>query len=341
MDRAAERFFLLVRKYLEVHLPHRRGVSPQTVRSYRQALSQYVDYLIDDEGVPVGKVSFDAVTEDSICGFLDKLESRGCSVSTRNQRLAALRAFLAFAAQEDVSCIAVLARAQRVPKKKASRLPVGYLGEEDLAALFEQPDASKPKGLRDLVILVMLYDTAARASELVGISLCDLHLNLRSPYAVLHGKGSKIRSVPLMDRTVELLGDYIARFHTGSSPTDPLFYTTIGGARKRMSYENVAKLVAKYGKQAKASHGAFPDHLHPHMLRHTRAMHLYQDGIPLSYVKEVLGHSNINTTSIYASSDVEMLRKAMAPLDIELPTASPVPSWQDDRERLMKMAGLR
>ena len=76
------------------------------------------------------------------------------------------------------------------------------------------------------------------------------------------------------------------------------------------------------------------------LLRHTRAMHLYQDGVPLSYVKEVLGHSNINTTSIYASADLEMLRKVMEPLDMDLPTASPMPRWDNEKERLMKLAGL-
>lgn len=341
MKAGSERLYLLIRKFLEVHLPARRGASANTVRSYKAAIAQFVDHLTDGLGRRAEDLTFDDFGEGEIAGFLDSLEARGLTVSTRNQRLAAIRAFLSFAAQEDVSCMAVLAAAQRVPKKKTVNRVIGYLSEEQLSALLSQPDQGSWRGRRDLLILAMLYDTAARASELVGLRLGGIHLRGSCPYVVLHGKGNKARSVPLMSGTVDLLAAFIAEHHAESTAADPLVFTLAHGERRSMSYENVSKIVAKYGESAAAECPGFPQRLHAHMLRHTRAMHLFQDGVPLSYVKEILGHSNINTTSIYASADLEMLRKAMAPLDVDLPTTLSIPSSKDEKERLMRLAGLR
>lgn len=339
MRSEAESLFSMIRRFLEVWLPLQRGASPATVRSYRTALRQFVGHLADGCGGRLDHVSFSSVTEESLSSYLDSLEERGCGVSTRNQRLAAIRSFLSYAALEDVALVAVLAEAQRTPVKKGITKKVEYLNEDQLKALFGQPDPSVPKGLRDLAILVALYDTAARARELLGIKLGDLRLGTH-PYVVLHGKGQKLRSVPLMGRTVELLERYMREFHEDRIANESLFYTVIGGRRKEMSYENVSKMVAKYGRMAASASDGFPDRLHAHTLRHTRAMHLYQDGVPLSYVKDVLGHSNINTTSIYASADLEMLRRAMAPLDRPLETFAPLPDWHEENEKLMRLAGL-
>lgn len=340
MNRDAEALFVTIRRFLETYLPLQRGASPNTVRSYRAALKQYVDHLVDVEGIRVDRLSFSSITEGSLTSYLDSVESSGCSVSTRNQRLAAIRSFLAYAATEDVANLAVLAKAGRVPKKKAPSAPVEYLQQAQLEALFAQPDTSTRIGLRDLTMLVMLYDTAARIRELLGIRIQDLHLGSH-PYVVLHGKGQKARSVPLMGRTVELNDHYMREYHPTRIATSALFYTVIGGERRRMSYENASKMVAKYGALAAKDCDGFPARLHAHTLRHTRSMHLYQDGVPLSYIKDLLGHSNINTTSIYASADLQMLREAMSPLDKPLETFAPLPDWEGEREKLMRLAGLR
>lgn len=340
MNREAEELFAAVRRFLEVYLPLQRGASSNTVRSYRTAIKQFVDYLIDGAGTRIDRLSFSSITIESLSGYLDSVEAAGCGVATRNQRLAAIKSFLSYAAMEDVARVAVLAQADRVPQKKCPRMPVEYLSEGELESLLAQPDPSTRIGLRDLTILVMLYDTAARIRELLGIQLQDLHLGAH-PYVVLHGKGQKVRAVPLMGRTVDLVGRYMKEFHPDKIATTNLFYTVVGGRRKEMSYENASKMVAKYGAMAAAACEGFPNRLHAHTLRHTRSMHLYQDGVPLSYVKDLLGHSNINTTSIYASADLEMLRKAMAPLDRPLETFAPLPDWQSEREKLMRLAGLR
>lgn len=340
MNRDAEAFFSCIRRFLEIYLPLQKGASSHTVRSYRIALRQLVDYMVDEAGIRADRIAFSAVTKETVSGYLDSVEQSGCSVATRNQRLAAIRSFLAYASAEDIAVVAVLAQIQRIPKKKEPRTPVEYLSEEDLGILFAQPDSATEKGMRDLTMLVTLYDTAARIRELLGIRLQDIHLGAH-PYVVLHGKGDKARSVPLMSRTVDLIARYMEEFHPGRIAADSLFYTTIGGRRKEMSYENAAKMIARYGEMARAESGSFPERLHAHTLRHTRAMHLYQDGVPLSYVKDVLGHSNINTTSIYASADLEMLRRVMAPLDRPLETFAPLPDWAAEKHKLMKLAGLR
>lgn len=139
---------------------------------------------------------------------------------------------------------------------------------------------------------------------------------------------------------MELNDRYMRLYHPSRVATATLFYTVIGGEQRPMSYENASKMVAKYGALAATTCDGFPSRLHAHTLRHTRSMHLYQDGVPLSYIKDLLGHSSINTTSIYASADLDMLRKAMAPLDKPLETFAPLPDWAGEKERLMKLAGL-
>jgi site-specific recombinase XerD len=342
MAEASEQFCRYVKRFLDVYLPRQRNLSPNTVRSYRTVLNLFVDYLVDVRQLTFSKIGFDCIERTMIAGFLSWLEdSRLCSANTRNQRLAALSSFLSFVAADDVSLAVPSMEASKVPCAKAPVKQLQYLRQEAVRALLAQPDRLKPKGIRDSLILVMLYDTAARITELLTLKVADIKLDLKHPYVILTGKGEKSRSVPLMERTVAHIRLYNTMYHASSEThSDNLFYTKINGVCCPMSYENASKMIAGYGRQAAATCPEVPAKIHAHLLRSTRAMHLYQDGVPLSYIKDLLGHSNINTTSIYAMADLGMLRTVFGNIEDPLKDFAAPIDWKSEKEKLKALASL-
>jgi site-specific recombinase XerD len=342
MKKEYELFCRYIKRFLEVYLPKQRNLSPNTARSYRTALNLFVDYLVDVRHLSLGNIGFGCIDRSAVAGFLSWLEDvRQCSASTRNQRLAAISSFLSFVATDDVSLAMPYIEAGKVPCAKTPAKQLHYLSQEAVRALLAQPDRSKPKGIRDSLILVMLYDTAARMAELLNLKVDDLKLTLRHPYTILTGKGNKSRSVPLMERTVEHIRLYCTMFHAeGPSGCSHLFYTKIKGVCGPMSYENASKMITNYGRQAATVCPEIPLKIHAHLLRVTRAMHLYQDGVPLSYIKDLLGHSNINTTSIYSMADLGMLRTAISSIEDPLKGFTAPVDWKSEKDRLKALAGL-
>jgi site-specific recombinase XerD len=187
------------------------------------------------------------------------------------------------------------------------------MSEQAVKVLLEQPSPLTKKGLRDRFIILLMDDTAARLQELIDIRLCDIKLG-KTPVIILNGKGSKTRSVPLMKKTVEQYKNYIRAFHPdeGLYSDQPLFYTMRYQMKTPLGSSTVRKLIISYGAAARQCSAEVPAHVHPHMLRHSRAMHLYQHGMDLTLVSQWLGHVRLETTLIYAHADTEHKRKAIA-----------------------------
>lgn len=307
--------FAKIRAFLTEYLPGVRNCSRHTVRSYRTALDQFVTYLAKVRKAPLITVTFDDFSTENVTAFLASLESdRGTSVVTRNHRLACLRAFVAYAAGSDLSLLSVRQAVDAVPMKNLETGGiVKFMSEKAVSALLAAPDARTAKGRRDRALLAFMYDSGARVQEAVGIMLADLELH-DNPSATLHGKGRKSRIVPLMVNTVRILAEYTKEFHTkeGTESGPSVFYVLRNGERKRMTEDNVRKLVRHYGEIARHAETEVMENLHPHVLRHSRAMHLYQNGMPLEMLSQWLGHAQLETTLIYAHADTEMKRKAIA-----------------------------
>jgi integrase len=291
----------------------------------------------------VEKICFSTIDRNLVIGFLDWLESsRICSVSSRNHRLMVLRSFFEFAGVTDCIQMALCLDINGVPVKNEPGRIVEFLTETALEALLKQPDVNKTTGVRDQFFMVLMYDTAARCGELLNMRVGNLQFNAQHPSAYLYGKGNKPRSVPLLSKTVEHCKRYLQRFHPDPCPDDYLFYTVIHGMRHQMSADCVARFMKKYGNLARKDCPELPPHIHPHQLRHTRAIHYYRDGMPLVLVAEQLGHASTETTKIYAYADTEMKRAAMEKADKNRNLAPPAtPIWQDDEEMILKLSGLK
>lgn len=337
-------FFDAIRRFLLDYLPKQRCLSRNTILSYKQTLNLFVAYMRDEIGIGATELTFSHIDRDSILGFLAWLENtRGCSASTRNQRLMALRSFLEFAGQIDCTQTALYLSVCNIPSKEAHGRIVQFLTEPALAALLRQPNPSKPKDLRNLVFMILMYDTAARCSELLDMRVCDLRFDTKYPIAYLHGKGRNTRTVPLLSRTIQHCKQYLKKFHPNHDDHSdaPLFYTMIHGTQQKLSPDTIAAFFKKYGIMAKTVCSEVPDRVHPHMMRHTRAMHLYQSGMPMVLLSQYLGHAQVKTTMIYAHADTEMKRIAIQKAEATRKSQTvPDEIWADNEEMILKLSGL-
>lgn len=308
-----KRLFELIREYLVVYLPLQKIVSPNTVKSYRETLNLYLSFLCVYNKQPLKNLSFDDISNDSINDFLAWLEKeRHCGLSTLNHRLSVIRAFLKYAGMKEPVYNAYYLSAGQVARRKTEKkLTVDHFSEATLDAILKQPNPRTLKGHRNLFYMILLYDTGARDSEILNMFPKDLVVKTESPYVIIHGKGKKIRLVPIMKETVKHYKSYISRFHNDSKDSIPLFYTEIHGNKQVMSDDNVARFIKKYARQAQGFSSEVPDRVTPHMFRHSRALNLYRKGVPLPLISEWLGHSNLETTLIYAYADIEMKRDAI------------------------------
>lgn len=338
-------FFKVVRDFLTDYLPNRRGRSPNTIKSYRDTLKLLIAFLRETKEYKLTKIDFNIFNTELIFEFLDWLKSeRNCSASSVNQRITALRSFFRYAADCDFTLIAL---SQEIDKKvkatKADGKVVGFLSESALQAFLAQPDEKNRIGLRNLTFLVLLYDTGARCSEILQLKVRDLRLKISHPEIFLMGKGRKPRLTPLMPKTVSHCERYLKMFHPNFSLQDDafLFYTVIHGERNPMSADTVATFMKKYGETARLSCPEFPQKITPHMLRHSRAMHFYREGMPRVMLAEYLGHADTQTTKVYAYADTEMKRKALIKArNTEKNTPEPVAIWEDDEDMILRLSGL-
>lgn len=291
--------------YFSTYLPETCGVSPNTCNSYRDTFKLLLLYFQEEKGVPANSIELRMLNRNLASDFLDWLEvQRKVSVTTRNQRLAAMKAFAHYVQYRNPEYLENCTDIIAMRPKKHEKPVIPFLTEEELKALLAQPDPSTRHGLRDLTLLSLLYDSGARVQEITDLKLKDIRLT-NPAMVTLTGKGRKARQVPLMKETCKLLDAYIRNFNLNSEPlTSPLFFNQKGQALSRYGITYILK---KYVSQAELDSDTRK--ISPHVLRHTKAMHLLRAGVNMIYIRDFLGHVDISTTEVYARIDAEMKRK--------------------------------
>lgn len=331
-------FFSRTMDFLDVYLPKQCSRSPHTVKTYRDALTVFRRY-VTLQGKSLKSFSFDDCTRDFMLSFLEYLQKEGYEKSTCNQRLAAIKAYLWYVADGSIDYQQTALAVSHVPFLKNPEKVKAVISEECLKALLSAPDHSKI-GIRDTTIMVILYDSAIRLSELLNLKTLDVNLQKSTPYLRIHGKGDKERIVSISDSTVAHIQQYMKCYHQGNVPaTDYLFYTIIHGQHHQMSPGNVERIINKYADMIRNDHPDLPPKVHPHMFRRTRATDLYQSSIDLELVSRILGHSSTQTTRIYAKPSLEMIRTAMDNSATIVDAEEPV--WPDNEDELARLFGLR
>jgi site-specific recombinase XerD len=320
-------FSKLLTTFLSEYLPLSRNLSKNAISSYCDTFRLLLIYYRDSLKIPPEHLQLKQFTDNSVSGFLSWLESdRDCSISTRNQRLAAIHAFAKYCQCEMPQYLEQFQRIIQIHFKKTDKPVVAYLSPEVTRLLLEQPDKSTKSGRRDLTLLALMYDTGARVQEIADLTVRDVHL-CDSSYVMLTGKGRKSRNVPLLKNTADLLGSYLLdnKLKTPDKFDYPLF---TNHKLDKLSRSGIAFIVKKYADAVREISSDIPDKVTPHMLRHTKAMHLAEANVNPIYIRDILGHANVSTVSIYVNSGMKMKRDALAKTEIIQKEA--LPAWATD-----------
>jgi integrase/recombinase XerD len=325
-------FSLHVTSFLTRCLAAQRNLSPNTIKAYRDVFILLLRFCRDVRGFALERLSLAKIDASLVEAFLDHLASdRHVSISTQNHRLAALHAFFRYVQSEVPERLLQSQQILAIPLRRHPRPSVGYLSKEYLTQILACPDLHTRAGRRDAVLLSVLYDTGARVQELIDLNASDVRLD-PPPQVRLMGKGRKMRAVPLMDATVELLRD-----HRRDNNLDrlehadrPLFQNRQGG---RLSRSGVRYLLQKYVQPVRRDHPGFTQPVSPHSFRHTKGMHLMHSGVPLEIIRDFLGHVDVKTTEIYARANLEMKRKALEKA-ADVGPLPKIPSWKQNKTLL-------
>ncbi|MGQ0834781.1 MAG: tyrosine-type recombinase/integrase [Gammaproteobacteria bacterium] len=296
----------LMQRFFTDSLARQRDVSAHTLHSYRDSWRQLLRFVAGREGRTVARLGIEDVTASAILAFLDEIERRGASVGTRNCRLAAIRAFFAYAAGEEPAlsdhCAAVL----RIPRKRAARPVVTSLDGDEIEAILAQPDRCTLEGQRDHLLLAFLYNTGARIQE--ALNVCPAAIRFEPPATVkLLGKGRKERICPLWPETVALIRAFQRR--QPRADQDPLFVNRYG---ERLTASGVRFKLSHYVSAATASTPSLArKRVSPHTFRHSTAVHLVAVGVDVTVIRDWLGHVSLDTTARYAQADLATKRRAL------------------------------
>jgi site-specific recombinase XerD len=315
--------------YLTSYLPGVKGLSTNTIASRRDTFTLFFSYLKKEKKINPSKAEISNFDVETITSFLNWLENiRGCSVSTRNLRLSALKTFFQYIQTQTPDYMYLYQQIVSLPLKKSPGKNIEYQTLDGIKAILGAVDTSTLAGRRDLVLLSVMYDSAARVQEIADLKVGDIRFPKPSTIR-LTGKGNKTRIIPMMDATANLLRQYIDEnaLNLVDHYNYPLFKNR-GGTK--LTRAGITYILNKYVEIAKEHCSVLKsENISPHSFRHSKSMHMLQAGVPLIYIRDFLGHAEISTTEVYARCDSSQKRKAIeaAYPNIQI---SALPSWQSD-----------
>jgi integrase/recombinase XerD len=315
-----------VRRFLLEHLVVERNLSRNTQHSSRDTLRLLIPFAADHHKTAVDRLVVTEVSADVVRGFLRHVEERrGCSVRTRNQRLAAIHALATFIGEQCPELIPWCGEVRAVPFKRYDRSGLCYLDKPEIDALLAAPDRTTEQGRRDHGVLLFLYNTGARASEAAAVAIRDLDVRADGSGSVrLIGKGGKTRHCPLWPTTMTSL----RALTSGRSSDEPVFRNR---RRAPITRFVVHATVTRYmANAAIVCPSLAKKTISPHVIRHTTATHLLRAGVDINTIRAWLGHVSIDTTNVYAEVDLETKAQMLAACRSFTPTKTPRRRWRDD-----------
>lgn len=328
-------------RFFEEYLPLERGLSKHTIRSYSDTFTMWYAFFLCQKKLPANKIMLKHITRQNVVDFLNWLEgTRGSSSTTRNSRLASLRAFCYFMQYQDVRNIGKWQEVLTIKAKRTEQATVSFLTQEGMTTLLAQIPTDTIQGRRHLAILAFLYDTGARAQEL--ISFTPQCLNFSKPmHVVLYGKGKKKRIVPIHEKLCIILRAYmkdkgIDENMVGNTP----LFTNANG--RQLTTAGLAHIINMYAVLVRNLHPELlPEKISPHTFRHSKATHLLQAGLNIIYVRDILGHNSVRYTEIYARVDSKQKREALDNAYVDLiPHPSSDGEWEKDKGLLNWLKSL-
>jgi len=329
-------FFLYVKDYIERLRSELK--SEQTIISYRASLNDFRKYLSHEHLKKVDKVTFECITPELIREYLSWISAEGRSLNTRNLRLTALKCYVSFCAEKYIELVSLELKLSKIKTKSVAPKTNNWLSKEQITLILDQPSQSK-LGIRDRFIMMFMFSTGVRLSELLNIQTKDLFLKADFPSVIVLGKGQKTRRIPLPDDLIENLKYYLTLYHSNSNLNKEgnyLFFTKIKGKTDKMSADNIQRITKKYGDMARKIDSKIPV-VHPHLFRHSYGAQMYRLGLSLPEISKLLGHLHLQTSEIYCETDVDMISKAIE----DIVESSPERKWDIlSEEDKLKVLGL-
>jgi len=315
-NRKSTDFGRAISQFFQEYLPAQRGMSVNTIYSYRDSILLMLRFFSNDTGRKIEKLKLVDFTAARIVHFLNYLESdRGNCISTRNTRLAAIHTLSRFLISGNPELIAPLQDILGIEfKRGAIKRPIEYLEHAEMEELLAKIDRSNWAGQRDYMLFALMFNTGARVQEIVNLKICDVRFD--PPHQVrLLGKGGKIRLCPIWPHTAKLLWKLVNTAHPTQTAVevageDPLFRNQRGGKLTRFG---VRYLLRKYlPSSLKQGSGKTEKRIHPHSIRHSTAIHLLKAGVDFATISQWLGHASLQTTMRYAKADLDLKRQALS-----------------------------
>jgi integrase/recombinase XerD len=328
----------LIYHFFEHHLKAEKGLSPASIHSYRDGIRLFLLFLAKKVGRTVTKLSLTDITADQVKAFLAYLEAeRDNHIRSRNQRLTMLHTFFAFAAGHAPELLHEAERVAAIPQKRCQPPATHYLERDEVEVFFAKLSNDGQLAVRDRAVLLFLYNTGARASEVVGLTIEDLTL-LPPPRVRLHGKGDKWRTCPLWPETALVLQQMLQRRKRSLAAKEPVFTSSVGKPLTRFGLYKLVKRNTKAIPKSETQNG-----VSPHIFRHTTAVHLLESGVEVNVIRGWLGHVSLDTTNRYAEINIKMKQEALEAC--QAPSASSMapprrPIWQSDSMLLEWLANL-
>lgn len=330
-------FFLYSYDFLEMYLPS-CGRSIHTIESYRDTLTLFKRFVTITKRLDIRNFTFNNCTCDFVFSFLDWLKEGGNIETTRNHRLVGLKGYLGYCAYRNVAIESIANQIEAVKPYSTTKSEKPVLSDTQISNILDQAPKDR-KGRRNAVLLLLLYETAARVSEILNLKVSDLHLKQSEPYVKLSGKGKKERIIPLVDKLPTILETYVTEFPEQLG-TDILFYSMHEGKPERLSARSIESILKQYSDAARIHDSTIPPRVHPHMFRRSKATYLYQHGMALEQVSTLLGHSQLETTRVYAKPSLQQLRTVIEKITPKSEQEQK-PLWQGKEDEIARRLGLR
>lgn len=318
-------FSYYIKKYLTIHLKEKINASDNCIKSYRDTFKLLLLFYKKELNLDIAKLNFETFSLSNVDLFINWLKiNRNSSLTTCNQRLACLKGFSKYLIYELPEMLPELQKIILKQQAKVVKEEIRFLSIEEVKSILNKPNQKTKKGLKELVILSILYDTGVRVNELINLSLNDIRLDEVSTIKVL-GKGNKYRTIPISDNLKILLSRYIDKF---SITTGILFKSN---QNKKYTSNGIRYIISKYTKEIDFK-------VTPHTFRHSKASHLVEANVPLIYIRDLLGHEHVSTTEIYAKVNLKTKNQVLnSNSNLQYNTSN---SWNKNEELLEWLSNL-
>jgi len=319
-------------KFLGKYLHGEKNASSHTIQSYSVTFRLLLYFFEQTKKIFPERLSMEDLTHDTIVDFLNWIEStRNCTVSTRNQRLVAIHSFIRFVQKQFPENVFEFQKILNIPDKKCVKTIVQFLSGEEMKILLSMPDPSISKGLRDMVLMAVLYDSAARVQEIIDLKVKYLRLD-KLAVITLHGKGQKTRYVPITAKSKNLLESHLRYSSSNNGVSRGEQHVFLNQRKQQLTRWGISYIINKYVSLVNLCNGFnVRFSITPHVFRHSKSVHLLQSGVNLIYIRDFLGHSDCSTTQIYAKADTETRRKALEAAYVDILPTTELPDWSDDK----------